>query len=91
MCPSGRGHHEETLLYNYFVSRPVVQEEMSVKDISYLELWWPRCLTEQNHVCPSGRVNHEETLLYNYFVSRPVVHDNMLLKDVSYLKFCYIM
>ena len=26
---------------NYFEFGPVVQEEMSYKDISYLELWWP--------------------------------------------------
>ena len=25
---------------------PVVQEEMSFKDISYLELWWPFCYAE---------------------------------------------
>ena len=72
-------------------NRPVVQEEMSFKDISYLELWWPLSLTEQNHVCPSGRVKHEETLLYNYFVSRQVVRENMLFKDSSYLKLWYIM
>ena len=34
---------------------PVVQEEMSFKDISYLELWWPFCSAEGNHLCNSGR------------------------------------
>ena len=29
--------------------RSVVQEEMSFKDISYLELWWPICFVEWNH------------------------------------------
>ena len=29
---------------------PVVQE-MSFKDISYLELWQPFCLAELNHLC----------------------------------------
>ena len=28
-------------------SGPVVQEEMSFKDISYLEVWQPLCLAEQ--------------------------------------------
>ena len=31
----------------YFKFRPVVQ--MSFKDISYLELWWPFCSAELNH------------------------------------------
>ena len=30
---------------------PVVQEKMSFKDISYLELWRPFCLAELNHLC----------------------------------------
>ena len=38
-------------LWNYFQFGPVVQEEMSYKDISYLELWWPFYSTEQNHLC----------------------------------------
>ena len=28
-------------MWNYFEFGPVVQEEMSFKDIYYLELWWP--------------------------------------------------
>ena len=43
-----------------FEFEPVVQEEMSLKDISYLELWQPLCLVEQNHVCNFGRSHHEE-------------------------------
>ena len=39
---------------------PVVQEEMSCKDISYLELWWPFCYAEQNHLCNFGRGYQEE-------------------------------
>ena len=34
--------------------RPVVQEEMPFKDISYPELWLPFCSTEQNHICNLG-------------------------------------
>ena len=30
---------------------PVVQEEMSLKDISYLELWRPFCSAELKHIC----------------------------------------
>ena len=33
---------------------------MSLKDISYIELWQPLCLVEQNHVCNFGRRHHEE-------------------------------
>ena len=39
---------------------PVVQEEMSFKDISYLELWWPFCYAEQNQLCNFGRGYQEE-------------------------------
>ena len=38
---------------------PVVQE-MSFKDISYLELWWPICSVERNHLCNFGRGYQEE-------------------------------
>ena len=33
---------------------------MSLKDISYLELWQPFCSVEQNHLCNFGRRHHEE-------------------------------
>ena len=45
---------------NYFEFGPVVQEEMPFKDISYLELWWPFCSAEQNHLCNFGRRFQEE-------------------------------
>ena len=35
----------------FFNFRPVDWEEMSFKDISYLELGWPFCSVEQNHFC----------------------------------------
>ena len=38
----------------------VVQEDMSFKDISKLELCWPICSAEQNHLCNLGRGNLEE-------------------------------
>ena len=33
---------------------------MSVKDISYLELWQPLCLVELNQLCNFDRRHHEE-------------------------------
>ena len=39
---------------------PVVQEEMSFKDVSYLELWQPLCTVDWNHLCNFGRRHHEE-------------------------------
>ena len=39
---------------------PVVQEEMSFEDISYLELWQPLCSVDWNHLCIIGRRHHEE-------------------------------
>ena len=38
----------------------VVQEGMSYKDISYLELWKPLCSVDWNHLCNIGRRHHEE-------------------------------
>ena len=46
---------------NFFLKfRPVVQEEMPFKDISYLELWKPFCSAEQNHFCNFGKRCYEE-------------------------------
>ena len=44
---------------NHFEFGPVDQE-MPLKDISYLELWWPLCAVKQNHLCNFGRMQHEE-------------------------------
>ena len=38
----------------------MIQEEMSFKDNSYLELWLSLCSTEQNLLCNFGRGHHEE-------------------------------
>ena len=39
----------------------VFQEENDfVKKISYLELWWPSCSVERNHLCNFGRGHHGE-------------------------------
>ena len=36
-----------TILWNYFEIGPVIQKNMSFKDISNLELWQPICSTER--------------------------------------------
>ena len=38
-----------------FLFEPVVQEKMSFKDISNLELWLPLCSGKQDHLCNLGR------------------------------------
>ena len=38
----------------------VVQEEMSFKDSSYLELWWRFCWAERKHLCTFGRGHYAE-------------------------------
>ena len=38
---------------------------MSFKDIYYLELWWPFCSAEQNHLFIFGRGYHEEQFWYH--------------------------
>ena len=43
-----------------FVFRPVVQEEMLFKCISYLELWNPFCSAKCSHSCNFGRWYYEE-------------------------------
>ena len=35
-------------------------KELSLKDISYLELWQPLCLVEWNHLCNFCRLYYEE-------------------------------
>ena len=39
---------------------PVVQEETSFKDMSYLELWQPLCSVDCHYLCSFGRMYHEE-------------------------------
>ena len=38
----------------------MVQEDMSLKDMSYLALWQPLCSVELNHLCNFGRRHHEK-------------------------------
>ena len=38
----------------------MVQEEMSFKDMSYLEFLQPLCSVERKHLCNFGRRHHKE-------------------------------
>ena len=58
---------------------------MLFKDISYLELWWPFCSVEQNHLCYFGKGNFRNNSIYN-FELRPADQEEMPLKDISYLE-----
>ena len=55
LCNFVKSHNKEQ-----FEFEPVVQEEMSLKDISFLELWQPLCSKELNNLCNFGRRHHEE-------------------------------
>ena len=57
----------------------MVQVEMPFmeKDISYLGLWQPLLLVEQNHICNFGRRYHAEQFCDVIFLSGPVVLENM--------------
>ena len=52
---------------------------MPFKDISYLELWWPFCSAERNHLCNFGRGYQEEQFceiilnLYRWFRRRSLL------------------
>ena len=50
----------EGIMRNNFKFGPVIQEKMSVKNISFLELWRPSCSVEQNHLCNFGRGQYGE-------------------------------
>ena len=48
------------ILRNYYEFGPVVQEEISFKDISYLEPWQPFCSVQWNHMCYFGRWHYQK-------------------------------
>ena len=51
---------KESIMGNIIVKSVPVVQEMSFKDISYLELWQPLCSVDWNHLCNFGRQHHEE-------------------------------
>ena len=55
----GRGHYKEHF-GEVIEFGPMVQEEMLLKDISYLQLWWLSCLMEWNSRCNFGRGHYEK-------------------------------
>ena len=54
-------------------------QEISFKDISYLELWQHLSLTRPNHLCNFGR-----TILWNYFEFGPVVQEMSFKRFLIY-------
>ena len=53
------GHHEEHFC-DIILNLDQWFNEMLFKDISYLELRWPFCLAQPNHLCNFGRGLYEE-------------------------------
>ena len=53
---------------------------MSVKYISYLELWKPFCSAEQNHLCNSGSGFYEEQFCETILNSDQSFKSSFLLK-----------
>ena len=49
----------ETFVGTYFEFGPVVQEKMSFKYMSYLQLWQPSYVTKQNNLGNFGRGHYE--------------------------------
>ena len=54
-----------TIPWNNYELGPLVLEEISFKDISYLELWLPFCSAERNRLCKFGRGYYEEQFCEN--------------------------
>ena len=78
-----RSHHEEQFREIIFEFEPVVQEEMLLKDISYLELWQPLCSVQGNHLCNFGRRHHKEQFCE---IILNLDQEDMSFKDISYLE-----
>ena len=55
----------------------MVQEEISLKDISYLELCQALCSVERNHLCNFDKRHHEEQFYEIIFEFGPVVQEEM--------------
>ena len=60
LCNFYQGHYEEQFCEIILKIWTVVQEEISFKDISYLELRQPLCSVERNHLRNFGRRHHKE-------------------------------
>ena len=84
MCNFGRVHHEEQFCKIIFEFGSVVQE-MSSKDISYLELWSP-FVRGSITIFTILVVHHEDPFCENNFEFGPAVQEEILFKDISYLE-----
>ena len=68
---------------------------MSFKVISYLGLWWPICLVEQNHLCNLSREYHEEQFseiilnLDQLVVQEEILFKRFLSRALAALMFVY--
>ena len=58
-------------------------QEMSFKDISYLELWQHLCSAVRNHLCNFGRRHHKEQFCEVIFNLDQVVLEEISLKYIS--------
>ena len=65
---------------------PVVQEEMSFIDISYLELWQPLCSVDWIHLCNIGRRHHEKQSCKIIFNLGQWFRRKLRSKVISYLE-----
>ena len=60
-------------------------QKMSLKVISYLELWQPHCPANQNHLCNFGRRHNEEQFCEISFEFGPAVQEEMRFNGVTFL------
>ena len=63
-----------------------VVQEMSFTDISYLELMWPFCSVERNHLCNFGKGLYEEQFFAIIKNLDQWFRRRCLFKDISYLE-----
>ena len=70
---------------NFFEFWPVVREEMSLEDISYLELWWPFYTAQLNHLCNFGR-GYYEVQFCEIILNLDQWFRRWPLEDISYLE-----
>ena len=70
----------KTFKWSYMKFGPVVQEEMSFEDITYIELWQPFCSAKRYYLCNLGRRYYEEKFCEIIFEFGSVVQKEMSFK-----------
>ena len=73
----GRGHHDKHFHETILNLNQWFRRRCRLNAISYLELLWPFCLTEQNHLCKFGRGHYEKDLFEIFFLFGPVLWEEM--------------